>query len=181
MFILLYAEDCMLLPETRDGLQQGLDILHDYCKCSRLKINTEKSKVIIFRSGGQLSQHDHFFFGNKLLNNENDFSYLGIVFSCSGKWSKAQSNLASQTCKAVYSLFRYVFHLYDSRPKFLCEQFDKLVTPILCEVWDFHNADAIERIQTKFCKRILHLGQSTSNLFIYGELGHLLLIVHRHF
>ena len=42
MFILLYVDDCVLLSETRDGLQQGLHILHDYCMHWRLKVNTEK-------------------------------------------------------------------------------------------------------------------------------------------
>ena len=54
-----------------------LDILPDYCERWRLK-------VIILRRGGQLSQHDHFFFSDKLVDNENDFNYLGIVFSYSG-------------------------------------------------------------------------------------------------
>ena len=46
IFILLYADDCLLLSEARNGLQQGINILHKFW---RLKINTEKTKVIIFR------------------------------------------------------------------------------------------------------------------------------------
>ena len=49
------------------------------------------------------------------------------------------------------------------------------------EIWGFHNAEAIERIHTSFCKKALRLKRSTSNSFIYGELGRTPLKVDRYY
>lgn len=53
LFLLLYADDAVILSESREGLQEGLDIMHDYCVRWRLTVNTEKTKVVVFRKGGQ--------------------------------------------------------------------------------------------------------------------------------
>ena len=50
-----------------------------------------------------------------------------------------------------------------------------------CEVWGFHNADAVEKIHTGFCKRILHLRKSTSNVVVYVELGRTPLKIDRYY
>ena len=64
--------------------------------------------------------------------------------------------------------------MYDPKPNFLCELFDKLVLPILmygCEVWGFSKADQVERVHTSFCKSVLRIRRSSANYFCYGELG----------
>ena len=52
---LLYADDLILFSESKHGLQNCLnnhDNLNDYCKRWRIKINFNKSKVMIFRPSG---------------------------------------------------------------------------------------------------------------------------------
>ena len=54
------------------------------------------------------------------------------------------------------------------------ELFDKLIEPILSygsEVWGFHPAPDIEKIQTRFWKRILYIKTSTPNDIARRELG----------
>ena len=45
---LMYADDIVMLSESREGLQNCLSSLQTYCDLWHLKINTEKTKVIIF-------------------------------------------------------------------------------------------------------------------------------------
>ena len=87
-------------------------------------MNTTKTSIIFFRKGGTTSLDDHFFFGDKLLTISNSVSYLGLVLSCSGKFS----NLADRGLKAVYELFNDTHELYAPDPNFLCSLFDKLVS-----------------------------------------------------
>ena len=63
-------------------------VLHDYCAKWRLIINTDKTKVMVFRKGGILSKDDHWFYGDKKLDIVNTFNYVGIVFSYTGKHGK---------------------------------------------------------------------------------------------
>ena len=65
LYLLLYADDSVIFSSTREGLQMGLDVLHDYCTKWRLIINTDKTKVMVFRKGGILSKDDHWFYGDK--------------------------------------------------------------------------------------------------------------------
>ena len=45
---LLYADDIVILSQTKTGLQNKLDRLYDYCSAWGLQINRDKTKVIIF-------------------------------------------------------------------------------------------------------------------------------------
>lgn len=57
MFMLLYADDIVLFANSASELQDGLDLMSDYCKRWKLKINISKTKVMIFRNGGMLSRN----------------------------------------------------------------------------------------------------------------------------
>ena len=87
LYLLLYVDDSVIFSSTREGLQMGLDVLHDYCTKWRLIINTDKTKVMVFRNSGISSKDDHWFYGDKRLDIVNTFNYVGIVFSYTGKWS----------------------------------------------------------------------------------------------
>ena len=51
MFLLLYADDTVLLSENSVDLQNLLDSFVDYCDKWQLKINTDKTKVLVFSKG----------------------------------------------------------------------------------------------------------------------------------
>ena len=67
LFVLLYADDGVLLAETSTGLQSGLDILHRYCTRWKLTLNVTKTKILVFRARGKLSFNDKWYYnGNEL-------------------------------------------------------------------------------------------------------------------
>ena len=93
---MIYANDLALLSETREDLQVGLDILYDYCHRWKLSINAEETCMIIFRKKGNVTQHDHLFFGERRLNLLDKISYLGLTLSSRGEFAQTQSNLADR-------------------------------------------------------------------------------------
>ena len=56
IFLLLFADDIVLISDTPRGLQNQLDVLSSACKDLFLHINTDKTKVMVFRKGGFLGQ-----------------------------------------------------------------------------------------------------------------------------
>ena len=63
LFLLLYADD---------NLQLSLNILENYSKRWKLKVNTQKTKVMVFRKGGRLRDNISFYYAEqslKLLKN----------------------------------------------------------------------------------------------------------------
>ncbi|XP_053379986.1 uncharacterized protein LOC128548636 [Mercenaria mercenaria] len=171
LFILLYADDTVIVSETRNDLQQALNLYEQYCEMWKLTLNTSKTKILIF-SRGRRSQHN-FHFKNDILEVVDEYKYLGVLFSRSGSFFKAKKHIAKQGTKAMYCLLK--------KAKALClpidmqiELFSKTVKPILlygCEIWGYGNIDVIERVQLKFLKHILNLKSCTSNCMIYGETG----------
>ena len=61
LFLLLFADDLALLSSTATGLQNQLNHLNSVCKEHSLSINTEKSKVMVFRKGWFLGKNEKWF------------------------------------------------------------------------------------------------------------------------
>ena len=56
IYLLLFADDAVLMSETREGLQMSLIQLEEYCLKWNLYVNVEKTKIMIFRKGGVLNK-----------------------------------------------------------------------------------------------------------------------------
>ena len=51
LFIILYADDTVIMAESAVDFQKQLDSFSDYCDIWRLKVNVEKSKIVVFSQG----------------------------------------------------------------------------------------------------------------------------------
>lgn len=183
LFLLLYADDAIIMSETAVGLQNGLNVLSEYCTRWKLQLNTDKTKIVVFRAGGRLRANESWKYNEFNLEVVSYFVYLGLAFSYTGSFAKAQQTLAAQARKAIFSLHKYTRKFVNLNPYIMCELFDKMIAPILCyacEVWGFHPADAVERVHREFCKTVLRMKSSTLNEFVYGELGRTPMYVLRH-
>ena len=57
LFLMLFADDLALLSSTAMGLQKSTEPF-EFSKEHSLSINTEKSKVMVFRKGGFLGKNE---------------------------------------------------------------------------------------------------------------------------
>ena len=80
LFVLLYADDTILLSDTFDDLQLQLNVFHDYCSFWKLKVNIEKNKAVIF-SRALLPQNQFFCYGDHQIEYVTEFNYVGVIFS----------------------------------------------------------------------------------------------------
>ncbi len=158
IFLLLYADDIAILASTKEQLQEGLNTLQTYCQKWKLTVNTNKTKIMIFRKGGRLPAALKFYYNNLEIEIVSKWSYLGIVFSPGGSFFEANITLSGQAHKAIFKLNKYLQKFTDLKPKHILDLFDKLVLPILNyagEVWGFSQSNQIERVHLQFCKRLL--------------------------
>ena len=138
-----------------------------------LIVNVKKTKIVIFRKGGRKSVNDYWFYGDTLLEVVEQFSFLGLILSSSGKFSVTQQDIANRGLRAMFALQSHMSNFENVKEYFLLMLFDKLVTPVLtygCEIWGFHAATAVERVHLKFLKWVLKVKRNTSNEIVYGEL-----------
>ena len=78
LYILMYADDTVLLAESPEDLQKYLDTLNEYCNNFDLKINTSKTKIFIF-SRGKLKHIPSFKFADMKLDVVNDYNIMTWV------------------------------------------------------------------------------------------------------
>ncbi len=78
--IMMYADDMILLSNTRDGLQQLINKVEVFCDDKRIKINGDKSQYIIFTNKRKLPE-DTVMIKNKTLKNEDNIKYLGCMIN----------------------------------------------------------------------------------------------------
>ena len=87
---LLYADDIVLLANSKEALQTFLDIFDDYCTSWKLLMNTDKSKVVVFNSNEKLFLNT-FKCANCTLETVNSYCYLGVTFKHNGFLTKLAS------------------------------------------------------------------------------------------
>jgi len=181
LILLLFADDMAIIGKSPEEVQSHLDRLLEYCNTWGLKVNINKTKIMVFRKRGRLLPSEHWTYNGQPIEVVNDFNYLGTVFNYTGNFSLNQEYLAGKALKALNILFIKCKE-FDLKPKTICQLFDAFVGSILnyaCEVWGNTKSKEIERIHLKFCKRLLTVKQNTCNAAVYGELGRYPLYINR--
>jgi hypothetical protein len=49
LYLLLYADDTIILAESHVELQAALNTMYLYCKSWKLEVNASKTKIVIFK------------------------------------------------------------------------------------------------------------------------------------
>jgi len=191
---LLYADDLALLSHSKTGLQKKLDRLNDFCQDWGMKINTDKTKVVVFAKKVP-KVAIYFTCGEHTIESVAQYKYLGVIFQNNGHFDEARSHLAKQAYKAAHTLKR-AFCKQAINSSIVTKLFDSLVTPILtygAEVWftsSFNykghcpeskltnlfstcltNKYDHEKIHLRFCRQILGVHRKSTILPVLAELG----------
>ena len=140
LYVLLYADDTIVMAESPQELQLALNAVCDYCHSWKLKVNTDKTKIMIF-SKGKVKNFPVFGFGTDTIKVVDDYVYLGVKFNYNGSFKKAIAKQVTQARKALFGM------LSKARSLVLpidiqCELFDKTVLPVVLygsEVWGFED------------------------------------------
>jgi hypothetical protein len=114
LFILLLADDVVLLSETVVGLQRQLNNLHQAALNLQLKVNMKKSNIVVFRKGGYLAARERWYFDGVMMPVVNAYKYLGILFSTRLSFTAACKDLASRAKHALISIMQKLYMLNNN-------------------------------------------------------------------
>jgi hypothetical protein len=151
IFLLLYADDTVLMTENVDGMQTMLNVFSEYYNTWKLQVNIAKTKVVIF-SKSKVTQNTRVMSDNKELGICESYNYLGILFNFNNNFLNAKKKLVEQAQKALYSVYYKIRNIKIPLDLQL-KMFDTLVSPILlyaCEVIEFDINDNIEKVHLQF-------------------------------
>ena len=96
IFLLLFADDIVLISDTPRVLQNQVDVLSSACKDLFLHINTDKTKVMVFRKGGFFGKHEKWHLDGKNIEVVNEYTCLGYTFTTKMSVTKDVDVLAAK-------------------------------------------------------------------------------------
>lgn len=176
IMLLMYADDLIVLSHSRVDLRRKLCALQEFCQSTGLEVNTSKTKVVVFRAGGALSQEDvhGFEFDGVKLQVVSNYTYLGVTFSSSclglraAKEAVAKTKIANGTLLSTLTLAKC--NSWAARLK-LFNAVARATLLYASPAWGLRYGDVHEPAQTDFFKRLLLLPQCTANCALRLELG----------
>ena len=101
---IIWADDILILSETQEGLQQKLDLLHEYSKANKLTVNTKKTKCMIFNKTGRLLKKENFYYNKLQLQNVREYKYVGFLGIPSGEITSGLKDMRNRAMIALAKL-----------------------------------------------------------------------------
>lgn len=172
LFVFLYADDTALLADSAQDLQQALNAFQLYCKTWKLRVNINKTKIVIFGKGRK-RRGVIFYYDEKPIEITDAFKYLGVYLTSNGSFYQTIKYNYEQANKALTILLRKISHL-DLSIDVQLDLFNIMIKPIILyasEIWGFNNVKILEKVQLRFLKAIFNMKSSTPNNMLYGEFG----------
>ena len=154
LFVLMYADDTIILAENERDLQRALNSVHEYCTEFKLIVNTNKTKIIIF-SRGKVRRFTTFKYGCDIIEVVSDYVYLGIKMNSNNTFAKAMKKQLDQGRRAQFSMLIKARNL-DLPIDIQIKLFESIVCPILLygsEVWGFQKIDMLEIFYINFFQK----------------------------
>ena len=142
LLTLLYADDTVIFATDPATFQRNLNVFLEYTKLWKLDVNYLKTKVMIF--GFRNLVNFRFELDGNTIEIVDTFKYLGVYFSKSRTFYKAQKHCYDQGKKAMHLLKR--IHTLNIPLDLQLKLFDDTIVPILLygsEVWGFENTGTL--------------------------------------
>ena len=177
--VLMYADDLMLLSQTEDELQRGINVLHRVCTENNLTVNTSKSKLM-YVSKRRPAKLPVIEYNLQPLQWVDSFKYPGATISATNNFTKGMKTICQQASKSQTVIDIYVLKHRTVSFNHIFQLFDILIKPILTYefgMWGTGNYTDIERYNNKFLKRTLRVKSSTNTYQLCLETGRFLFSV----
>ena len=90
---------CYVLPSEKSKLQEQLQELNEYAEVNEMRINHDKSKVMIFNTARTRDFMPDIHIDDNSFEVVDEMRLLGLVITSNLKWSQNSENM----CKRAYS------------------------------------------------------------------------------
>jgi hypothetical protein len=93
------------MAESSSNLQTLLDKFYLYCDTWKMKVNVDKTKIVVF-SKERLPRNLIFNYNGINIEIAKEFNYLGIYFSRTGSFKVCKNHLSEKAIKAMYEVIK---------------------------------------------------------------------------
>ena len=175
-FMLLFADDMILFTSDPNKMARMIIGLEKYTSNWGMKVNIQKTKLILFRKAklNVTRLLVDFKFKDQLIEYVDHYKYLGLFFHFTGSWNMQITEAKTKGQRACYLLREKLKNTASLPVKEVISLYKTCVQSALLfgsEIWGSVPIDTVETVQNNFSKYILGVRQSTPNLGALGELG----------
>ena len=150
MALLLYADDIVLIADSRKELNRGLEIAGNFGYNWRCKYNAKKTQVVIFGKGKK--EKFKWKIGTHVIQQVDSYKYLGIEMENKLTWKLFKRRLIEKAEKNMCAACAMGMRTGHLSVKVSIGIWKTLVRPILefaAEVWGEKNWEEAEKLQRK--------------------------------
>ena len=174
---ILWAVDLVLMAHSTDGMQVQLNNLSKYCSKNLQSVNEIKTKCMVIGHHEKLNLK----FNGKGIEEVENYKYLGNIFRSLGRVTEdvfrdTYPYLCGQGRRAIFSIRQRLRNIHPVPPTVMFKLYDMLVKPILIygsDVWGYSKQGQaqVDKIMLHYCRCVLNVKASTSNIITFGECG----------
>jgi hypothetical protein len=138
IFLLLFADDICLISTTPAGLQNQIENLEKASETLGLKVNLDKTKIMVFRRGGRISKKERWFYKGKEIELVNKYKYLGFYLTTKLSFDLALEEVVGRAKGKVVEILRTLWNLGSTDIFLFVKLLDAQVKPMLLyasEIW----------------------------------------------
>ena len=189
VFMLLYADDLVLISATPAALQQELDILAGFCVDWDLTVNMKKTNTVIFNPRGK--RVFPWKLGGQPVAPANIYKYLGLIFDARKGLKAAQGRLVDSGRKALFGMMDICSQQDINDPSLRQHMWNALILPVLsygAELWGglcpafiaekYFEKTPGEKVHRIFLRWLTGAGRTTHNRILPQAAGQLPLGAH---
>jgi len=174
--LLLYADDLVLLAESKEDLQRMLDELHEWTQECDMSVNNAKTKVVHFRRGPSIPRTETVFRLGEYVEIElvDKYRYLGLVLTEFMDMNITVKYVAMAAQRALGVLIAKSKSQGGLPYPVFTKLYDTLVQPIIdygAAIWGHKSFSCIQTVQNRAMRYYLGVGRRTPNVALQGEMG----------
>jgi hypothetical protein len=184
LYMLLYADDLVLMSRSKAGLQRQLDVLAQFCEAKGMEMNLSKTEAVVFRPRGQEYRPEwQWQYMGQPVPVSQEFRYLGIIFHETEGVFVAENALCTAARRAMWAMlgrFRVAgirdmsmkLRLYRAIVAPIMEYCSAVWAPALmqgCSSWDKACKSSMQQVQNVFLRQLGQLRASTPVAILHRE------------
>ena len=183
MSCILWADDLVMISESKEGLTKMLKDLSLFSAKNGLTINADKTKCMVFNKTGRQIRCNIKCNG-MTITSVREYEYLGFLITPSGEVLTGIKDLKSRALYALVQLRKKLGDHFRENTKISYYLFDTLVKPIMLYCSDFWaplqinkrnpaelltKGNLIDLVHMKFLKQLLGVQTQTPNIGVLLE------------
>ena len=169
--IFMYADDMAIASNNKEQLQKGFNALVEWAERSELKVNYQKTELVVFKKGGRPARDDDIYCKGTPLKKARTYRYLGITIQSTG--TSYQKHVQEKTVAAIRArndIKNLRLLSLETAIRLFNAKIEPMITYGIEIIWEHlteKQLESIEGVKSRFLKRAMGLSKHTPSRLVY--------------